>query len=432
MDFKKYLLESSKYLLRSYPVIRPYVKEVNALFDMSREELNKRNEQRFLQIFRKAYDKSPFYHRYYAEAGINKEDITCLEDIKKLPVLTKELVKVHSDEMLTVPRWMVHAAFTSGTTGTPLRVYEDWPSIWRSQAYGYCSRKRNGFTIGQPLVSLRGNLDRRQLHLKIHASNTLYLSSYNINKNTVHTYYELIRKHNPTAIEGYPSSLYSLALIMKESGLKLNIPVAFTSSETLLGYQRALIEEQLQTEIYDHYGMTERTIFLSEMHDHKGYYEAPGYSINEYLEDGEICTSLINDAFPLIRYRSYDVIELCGEEESDEDKVLISSIEGRKEDYIICKDGSKVMRLDFLFKGINHVKMGQLIQDRTGLLYVNILPDEGFTEYDKAQVEQNLLSRLGKGNIDYRISLVTANEIRYTSRGKFRYIFNLKNVKRGG
>ena len=93
--------------------------------------------------------------------------------------------------------------------------------------------------------------------------------------------------------------------------MKLDIPVAFTSSETLLGYQRALIEKQLGTEIYDNYGMTERTIYLKEANNHQGYYELPGYSINEYLKDGEICTSLINEAFPLIRYRSNDIIELA-------------------------------------------------------------------------------------------------------------------------
>ena len=71
----------------------------------------------------------------------------------------------------------------------------------------------------------------------------------------------------PIAIEGYPSSLYSLALFLKDAELELNIPITFTSSETLLDYQRDLIEERLGTEIHDRYGMTERTIFLVESHN---------------------------------------------------------------------------------------------------------------------------------------------------------------------
>lgn len=427
---KKYLKETAKYLLRCYPVIRPYIKRVDAMYEMSNEELKNRNEERFLYIFRRAYDKSPFYHRLYTEAGIKKEDIKCLEDIKKLPVITKDMVKKHAPEMLTVPKWQVMAGHTSGTTGTPLTVYSSWSSIWWNQAYTYSARLRNGFKYGQPLVSLRGNLDRNTMHMKVHVSNTLYLSSYCINKDTIKTYHDLIIRHKPVAIEGYPSSLYTLALCMSEAGLKLDIPVAFTSSETLLGYQRTLIEKQLGTEIYDNYGMTEQTIYLQESHNHHGYYELPGYSINEYLEDGEICTSLTNEAFPLIRYRSNDVIEIA-ELNTDSPQTIVKSIEGRKEDFLICKDGSRVKRLGFIFKGVNHVKYGQLIQENNGFLNVNIVPDQGFTKLDEKTVENNVLGRIGKGNVDFKINLVKEADLVYTKRGKFKFLIHLSSVMGG-
>ena len=66
----KYLKESIKYLLRSYPVIYSYVKEVERMYNMSHDELQGRNERVFLKIFRKAYTKSSFYHKLYTEAGI--------------------------------------------------------------------------------------------------------------------------------------------------------------------------------------------------------------------------------------------------------------------------------------------------------------------------------------------------------------------------
>lgn len=421
---KKYIKETAKYLLRCYPVIRPYIKRVDAMYEMSNEELKNRNEERFLYIFRRAYDKSSFYHRLYTEAGIKKEDIKCLEDIKKLPVITKDMVKKYATEMLTVPKWQVIAAHTSGTTGTPLTVYESWSSIWWSQAYIYAARLRNGFKEGDALVSLRGNLDRNTMHMKVHVRNTLYLSSYCINKDTVQSYYDLIIKHKPVAIEGYPSSLYTLALCMNEVGLKLSIPIAFTSSETLLSYQRTFIEKQLGTEIFDNYGMTERTIYLKEANNHLGYYELPGYSINEYLEDGEICTSLINSAFPLIRYRSNDVVELA-DFDADHPQVIVKSIEGRKEDFLICKDGAHIQRLDFIFKGVNHVKYGQLIQENNGFLNVNIVTDCGFTEEDENTIIKNVQLRIGKANIDFKINHINEAELVYTKRGKFKFLVHL-------
>lgn len=79
------------------------------------------------------------------------------------------------------------------------------------------------------------------------------------------------------------------------------------------------------------YGTTERTIRLSEALNHNGYYEEPGYSINEYTEDGEITTSLINESFPLIRYKGNDVMELMKLDDSNR-QVRVKSIEGR------CRD----------------------------------------------------------------------------------------------
>ena len=424
MNLKKYLMESLKYILRSYPIIHSYIKEIDSLYNMSVADLQKRNEKRFLEVFRAAYDKSKFYHKLYSDNGIKKEDVKTLADIKKLPIVTKEMIKKHADDMLTVPKFMVIAGHTSGTTGTPLQIYESWPSIWRSQAYTYCARKRNGFTYGQRLVSLRGNLDKRQTYLKVHVSNTLYLSSYNINKETVRLYHKLISDWKPVAIEGYPSSLYSLALFLKEADLKLKIRVAFTSSETLLEHQRELIEDRFCTEIFDNYGMTEQTIYLQESYNHKGYYELPGYSINEYLEDGEICTSLINKEFPLIRYRSNDIMEMAELTESNP-QIIVSSIQGRKEDFIYCKDGTRIMRLDFLFKKVQHIKMSQLIQKESGLVEICIVPDSDFNSDDMKQVEQNLIDRVGIDNIEYEIKIITEDEIVYTKRGKYKFIINM-------
>lgn len=427
---KKYLKETAKYLLRCYPVIRPYIKRVDAMYEMGNEELMNRNEKRFLYIFRRAYDKSPFYYRLYTEAGIKKEDIKCLEDIKKLPVITKNMVKKYAQEMLTVPKWQVMVGHTSGTTGTPLTVYSSWPSIWWNQAYTYSARLRNGFKYGQPLVSLRGNLDRNTMHMKVHVSNTLYLSSYCINKDTIKTYYDVIIKHKPVAIEGYPSSLYTLSLCMSEAGLKLDIPVAFTSSETLLDYQRILIEKQLGTEIYDNFGMTEQTIYLQEAFNHQGYYELPGYSINEYLEDGEICTSLTNEAFPLIRYRSNDIIELA-ELDAEHPQIMVKSVEGRKEDFLLCKDGGRIQRLDFIFKGVNHVRYGQLVQEKNGFLNVNIVPDFGFSKLDEKSIENNVIERIGKDNIDFKINQIRESDLVYTKRGKFKFLIHLSSIVGG-
>ena len=260
MNIKGYIKETLKYLLRSHLFVNRYVREIDAMYDMSPEELKERNEKRFLEIFRKAFSCSSYYRSLCQEHGVTTaDDVRCLEDIVKLPVLTKDMLKKHGKELLTRKEKRLIKNHTSGTTGTPLTVYQDWASVWREQAYFVCYRKRCGYNYGEPIVSLRGNLTRKEVSLKVHVSNTLYLSSYNINAQTAETYHRLIEKHHPKAIEGYPSSLYSLALVFRDKGLECHIPVAFTSSETMFDYQRKLIEQVFHTQIYDHYGTTERT-----------------------------------------------------------------------------------------------------------------------------------------------------------------------------
>lgn len=61
------------------------------------------------------------------------------------------MVKQNREVMLTVPRFMVHGGCTSGTTGTPLKVYKDWKAIWRSQAYLYVMRKNADSLMGNHL-----------------------------------------------------------------------------------------------------------------------------------------------------------------------------------------------------------------------------------------------------------------------------------------
>lgn len=426
---KKYIKESLKYLLRSSFFINKYVEEIDALYEMTPMELKMRNEKRFLEIFNKAFTSSAYYRNLCKSVGVTSiDDIKHIEDIVKLPILTKDMLKKHGKELLTCKEKGLIKNHTSGTTGTPLTVYQDWKSVWKEQAYFVCYRKRCGYNYGEPMVSLRGNLTRDEIYLKIHVSNTLFLSSYNINSKTAETYHRLIEKHHPKAIEGYPSSLYSLALVLKDKGLECHIPVAFTSSETLFDYQRKLIEKIFHAQVYDHYGTTERTIRLEESFDHNGYFEDPGYGIEEYYDDHIISTSLINDVFPLIRYKTDDRIVLKeGINKSSQGFIDnaggIERVVGRTDDILVCKDDSMVTRVDFIEEG-EHIKACQWIQNEKGKLEIRIAPDEEFTNKDVDFVIEETLKRCGHGNMDIRTKVCSMDEMIFSKRGKFKLIVN--------
>ena len=420
----KQIKETAKYMLRSYPVIKKYVDEVEELYAMTPMELKARNEKKFIDLFQLAYTKSPFYHKLYTEAGIKIDDIQSIEDIVKLPIVTKDMIRGNSDSLLTCGKRFLISNHTSGTTGTPLAVYESWPALWREQAYFVSYRKRCGFKYGEPLVSLRGALGGKDKLLKVGISNTLFLSSYNINAGTADLYYQEISKHKAKAIEGYPSSLYNLALIFRDKGIECNIPIAFTSSESLLDYQRDLIEKVFHCQLFDHYGTTERTIRLEEDFNHDGYFEDPGYGIEEYHDGYILSTSLINEAFPLIRYKQYDIIKLKENAESLSSRNFIKSIEGRNEDFVVCKDGTKLMGLGFVVKEVESLDISQIVQFEKGKVEIRLVSKKNVPDNILKIVKNNMEERCGVGNMDVTVKQVDETGIEYTKKNKFKYIYS--------
>lgn len=423
-----YLKENLKYILRSPLLIQKFSKEVEFLKSLSEAELRQRNEKRFLKIFRLAYTKAPFYRQLYEKAQISLDDIKTLKDIEKLPVITKEMIRECPERLLTCRKWHLIRNHTSGTTGTPLTVFESWPSVWMAQAYLNSYRKQCGFYPGERMVSLRGNLLGNRKSMYVHISNTLFLSSYHINEENISFYYKKIAGFQPIAIEGYPSSLYLMCLLFKSRGMQLRIPLTFTSSETLSDEQRKVIESVLNTQIYDHYGMTERTIQLDENLNHQGYFETPGFSINEFVGNEIITTSLINSAFPLIRYKISDSIELLSPANIDNsfsNSNKIRCVIGRTEDYIVCKDGTKIVRLGFVVKDIAGIKMAQIIQYRQGEVEIRVVHGDILSEESAKKIRNNMIERTGKGNMEIVVKQVPFTELIMSPSNKYRYILNL-------
>ena len=426
--------ESLKYGLRSYPLIRKYVREIEGMYAMRSADLKKRNEERFLAILHHAYHQSKFYRRLYDQAHVDISQIKSMEDMHQLPVVTKDMVKQYGSEMTTCPHWMLIRNHTSGTTGSQLNVWEDWESIWREQASLFCYRKMCGFQYGQDtLASLRGTLDKKDLSLWVQASRTLFLSSYHLRPDTATRYVDAILQRKPKAIEGFPSSLYALACNIEEQGLNVEIPICFTSSENMLEWMRRKIETVFHTIVYDHYGLTERTIQLFESTDHTGYFESPGYSINEYHDDCTITTSLINKSFPLIRYSISDVMELKDkfaiQPDAPATTPTIQAVKGRAMLFIKGKDGTLYSdsALTFILKDCESAKYTQFVQHENGLVDMNIVTFGGhLPPSDRERVMELLDQTIGLDNIDLRINEIPETELIYTSRGKFSLVVNKK------
>ena len=148
---------------------------------------------KFINLFKFVYKHSKFYNNKYQLYGISLSDITDLSDLTKLPVISKSEVRNNSYSIHQGFKMFQSIGYTSGTTGSPLNIYRSPLNILTEQAYLRNYRSIFGYNIGSPLLSIRGALGKHSTHRFNKFTNVLYISSQNINSNTISFYYNLVK-----------------------------------------------------------------------------------------------------------------------------------------------------------------------------------------------------------------------------------------------
>ena len=415
----KYYSKNNFITGRKYRAISDY-------YNMDGDRLLDEYNVAFIKLFKRAIQHSSFYKNLYQEYGISITDIKDITDIKLLPVIDRNTIKNHVNEIFNGLSLMKIKGLTSGTSGTPLTVYRTPVNIATEQAYLRHYRQLHGFNSGQPLLSIRGSLGKNTHHDFYKKANILYISSPNINENTIEEYYQIIKSFGPVAIEAFPSYLYKFCTELEKKGLELNIPLAFTSSEMLYDFQKEKAESFLHTNIFDWYGNVERSIGLAQ-DANKSYYPLPLYSINEFQEKRVLTTSLINNNFPLIRYVVEDHITLASD---GFEKNLISpeiiSITGRAGDTLDLQDGSSVGCIDHAFKGVNNLEIAQVHQYNTqDPIEFKLVTSNLFTKQDEQQLRNNLIKMLGE-KTPLQFTFCKKEDLTYSANQKYRLIIKKK------
>ena len=142
--FPKWLLELGAYAYYKIPVKYRYgtvftdtLNSIHQIEYLSKEELDKQIDKRFVSTVQHAYYHVPFYKKLYDNAGIDIKSIKGIQDIEKLPLIDKETVKNHSSEMISddVEKEKLIYVTTSGSTGVPVGFYQPQSITMEEWAY---------------------------------------------------------------------------------------------------------------------------------------------------------------------------------------------------------------------------------------------------------------------------------------------------------
>ncbi|MCD6141145.1 phenylacetate--CoA ligase family protein [Candidatus Bipolaricaulota bacterium] len=393
------------FLLRA---AKGYLTDIDRVWKTSYEGIERYRNKQFRKIVRYAYDV-PVYRKKYREAGIHPDDIKGIEDIKKLPFITKDDFRKSFPDGIVHPSFDIkkaHLVSTSGSTGQPVSIYTDTYTIIKAlfgflrelKEYDVNWRKTRMSIIADVAphaveeTYLRGSVMpaiRKVLFLK--------------NLQILHVGEEpeelmkKIDKFNPEFLGGYPGILRALAVLKRQGyGKNVNPKVMSSSGAVLDDYTKKYIEDAFNAKIYDVYGSTEAGPVAFECK--KGNYHIHSDMVHlEFLdEDGNdvapgepghvVITKLYGRGTPVIRYTGMNDILIPLDKKCDcgINTEIIGRVEGRRADAIILPDGRIIPPLSItgipgeVMKKLdtNKIKQFQIIQESPTELNVLIVVDE--------------------------------------------------------
>lgn len=404
-------------------------------------EMKSYQDERLRHLIEHSYATVPYYNRIMNKIGLKPADIRCVEDLHKLPVLTRLDVARYGHEMVSTKfdkKRLIHG-HTSGTTGSPLSFFWDYDMWFMNNVFDWRQKRwagmefgdSNGIFLGRTIVSLKKNNPPFWQYNKF--ENQTWFSAFHLSEQHIKPIYDEINRRQPLFLEGYPSTLYVLAKLFEQNGLSFKLKAALTSSEPLFENKREVIERVFNCKIYDYYGLAERVLWGTECDCHCSKHINMDYGITEIVDENDdrlpdgsfgylVGTSLLNFGMPFIRYKIGDIscIEKtlcpCGCQ-----MPLMSNVCTKQEDLIVTPSGRYISAsvLTHPFKPLDNVVMSQIIQDKLDSIVVNIVKNDKYSKKDSELLLSALSERLG-GEINIKLNFV--DNIEREKSGKFKWV----------
>ncbi len=423
----------------------------------SREELTAIQNEGLVKTVKRVYENVPYYRKKMEDLGLEPGDIQSIEDLHKLPFLTKDdLRDAYPYGLLAEPlENCVRIQSTSGTTGRRVVAFytqhdlDLWSDCTARAIVAAGGTKDDVVHVSYGYGLFTGGPGLNDGSHKVGCL-TLPMSSGNTDRQI-----QFMTDLGSTILCCTPSYAAYLGESITEKGLKdqLKLKAGIFGAEAWTEEMRHDIEQTLGIKAYDIYGLTEISgpgvSFECEeqagMHINEDHFiaEVINPDTGEVLGDGEkgelVFTSIDKEAFPLIRYRTKDICILnhtkcsCGRTHVRMTKPL-----GRSDDMLIVK-GVNVFpsQIETVLLNDGYPANYQIVVDRvnnsdTIEVKVEMTPEmftdelSVMTQREKALVA-DLKAMLG---IYAKVTLVAPKSIT-RSEGKAQRVIDKRNLYKG-
>lgn len=423
-----------------------FIKEYKLLNKIQFEPINVINSiqrQRLYKLLKFAVTKVPFYSKIAKENKINVKKSTIFDDLRKFPILTKDLIRRNFETLHPDLRYTPYFLNTSGgTTGEPVEFIQDMRYRIYSDASTLFVNKIADHNIGDKLVWLWGSerdiLEATKSYIRLYINrwirNHYFLNAFRMSDSIMENYVKQINKIKPKTMLGYVQSVSEISKFISRTNMEIHrFNSIITSAGVLTNRIKRDIEETFKCKVFNRYGSREVGIIASsceksnKLHINmiQQYLEIEDSQyINQLNQKGNIIiTNLINYAMPLIRFRIGDRASInykkcpCGRNLLRLDNVFGRFVDVFKNERDELIDGEFFTHLFYFRKNI---KKFQVIQEQINSIVVKIITLNGLKLdfYNEKDLRRKIRLVMGK---NCKVSFEYVKEIDSSSSGKFRF-----------
>lgn len=327
--------------------------------------------------------------------------------------------------------WKLSSSGSSGQVVTVLRDRQTqaWATActWRGDCWGAPILPESRQVS---LLSNVGNIvgSRRALSpLGTWLHNRYVLDAMRLTPQRVKELLERIAELRPQVLSGYPSVLLPVARIASSHGMLAPVlQKVIPTAESCSPEEAAELEQFFRVPVRQRYGSHEFSAMAHQCEAGRWHWHSevlwpevmrPDGSIGQSGRGSLLCTSLVNQSMPLIRYEIGDVVDLeaaacsCGRGLGS-----FNSIEGRTQEHVYCPDGSWISSHAFLapLRSLPLLQF-QLVQEMPDELLLRVVA-QGPLEPRQAEWIQETYRQIHGGA--FRLRIEQTDELERSPSGK--------------
>jgi phenylacetate-CoA ligase len=344
-----------------------------------------------------------------------------LKDFPKYPL---ELYRNHPEKFRTNFRKIYAERLTSGSTGTPKKVFVSKEMLEAKRVSYLKMLHWHNLKLTDCEVYIGGDIINFKTKIYYYFKNKIYLTSFNIDKETARHYIKKINRSRPKIIFSYPHSLHVILNYAEELNLSVFQPeLVYTGAELLYPETMQIIKRHFpESHLANEYWATEGNIGVTcpegNMHVDEDTVMVEVDNVDDNGVGDLLLTNLFSYDFPIIRYPLGDKIKLsdklcnCGRKTK-----VIEKMEGRSGDFFYRPDGRCIAYLDTRIAKFTNsaVIIFQLIYHKEkDRMLLNYIPKKG-----KNNIDKEGLTKYFKKYLDLDLAFEETDKIEFNKSGKY-------------